>query len=108
MKNKEIFELYKIEYHSRCFVDDNTPQYPSFEVDISRVGLFLSLTKAEQGIKKYIDEEKTLGIERLENIFGFLINEFELDTFTYWWTKSKRNYLPDGSLWDECLISDHY
>ena len=68
------------------------------------VGWFSSLANAVQAMKKDIEKEKKY--ER--QLFGFLIVEFELDKDTYMHSKSIRNYLPDGSLWDECLVSSTF
>jgi hypothetical protein len=102
-KRPSIFELFRIEYDRWSYDDGNTPQYPLFEVERSRIGLYLSLSKAEQAIKNFIEEGEKYN---WSVPFGFLIDEYELDNATYWWTNSRRNYLPDGSLWDESLISD--
>ena len=101
MKNIEtkalssIFELIVIDY------SEDKPKYPSFEVEQSRVGLFSSLSKAKQAIKKHVKEYGR------KNIFGFLIKEFNIDQRTYWWTISQRNYLPNGLLLDENLVPIH-
>jgi hypothetical protein len=107
MKKKEIkkqtsvFELNGICYG---YNDDKAPQYPSFEVNSFRLGLFSHLGKAVQAMKEYIEQEKECG--RHDEVFGFLIYEFELDKLNYSITKTKRNYLPDGSLLDENLLYD--
>jgi hypothetical protein len=99
-KEASVFELFRIEYGTYGIYDEeNPPKYPEFEVSKSRIGLFSSLAKAEKAMKEHKEKNKN------EQIFGFLIDEYELDTSFYWWVKSQRNYLPDGSLLDECLIS---
>jgi hypothetical protein len=102
MNMKTIFELSQIEYRDR-FDDDVPPSYPSFEADISRVGFFSSLAAAEEGMQKQIASRKEHGWDEL---FGFWVYEFEVDKCNYEMSKSKRNYLPDGSLLDECLTSE--
>ena len=96
---KTIFELIKIEYR------DKKPKYPEFEVCRAKIGFFSNLAKAEQGMNKFIEEEKQYGDPRLRSIFGFLIEEYALDKCSYWQTETSRSYLPDGSLWDESLLS---
>jgi putative ubiquitin-RnfH superfamily antitoxin RatB of RatAB toxin-antitoxin module len=91
---KTIFELKRIKYDSW-----KKPKYPEFKVTNSRLGIFSDLAKAEQGMKAYVEPEEGL-------LFGFSINEFLLDELTYWWAVSRRIYLPDGSLLDECLVSE--
>jgi len=113
-KDSSVFELNEIRYGECGFYDDdNPPQYPSFEVNRLQIGLFTSFAKAEQGMKKYVKENiensKKRGHEWLQCIFGFLIFEYPLDNLdnvTYFDCKSARNYLPDGSLLDECLVSN--
>jgi len=110
MKSKEtksIFELIEIEYD--CDYNEEkdeyeSPQYPLFNIRRDRIGIFSSIAKAEQGIKDYVEEKKKDGKGREKDLFGFLIEEYSLDKF-YFWEKSMRNYLPDGSLLDECLVS---
>ena len=105
-KQKTIFELELIEYESF----GKKPKYPSFKVECRRLGVYSSLAKAEQGIKKYIKQEKR--DEKLEkdnrtqSIFGFKINEVVLNEVSYWCAVSRRNYLQNGFLWDECLLSE--
>jgi hypothetical protein len=53
---------------------------------------------------EYIEEMKKQDCEN--RIFGFKIDEFEIDRYSYGWTKSRRNYLHNGSLLDECLTSN--
>jgi hypothetical protein len=114
MKNKRtsVFELFKIEYCD-CYDDngeDVAPQYPEFKVNQSRIGIFSTLEKAEQGIRNYIEQQKKLaeehGDEYINDLFGYLIEEFELDQLSYYWKKSDRNYLPDGTFLSECLTSE--
>jgi len=96
-----IFELIKIEYR------DEKPKYPEFKVSRVHIGYFSNLAAAEQGMKKIIEEEeKQSGDGFSRSIFGFLIEEYVLDKCTYWQTESTRSYLPDGSLWDESLVSE--
>jgi hypothetical protein len=95
-ETKSVFELSIIEYGH--YDEENPLQYPSFEVSEDMIGMYSTLEKAVQGMKDYIED----GHERL---FGFWIVEYDLDKFCYGWKKSDRNYLPDGSLWDECLTS---
>ena len=103
-KEKSIFELFLIEYR------DEKPKYPSFEVDRRRIGIFSSLVKAERGINKYIKEqkhyEKLHNDNRLQGIFGFLIKEFSFDEPSWFHPKNQRNYLSDGSFWDENPVSE--
>ena len=102
-KAASIFELTEIEYRDSYDENDETvpPQYPDFEINRRRVGLYSTLAKAEQGIKEYIQTYKP------KDTFGFWIEESELDKLSFWWTKSIRNYLPDGSFLDECPISSY-
>jgi len=114
MKSKDtkqitsIFELFEILYdyeYNEEKDEDIPPQYPEFNVKKYRTGVFSSLTKAEQGMKDYVEEEKKRGRGEEKDLFGFLIEEYSLDKLTHFWEKSMRNYLPDGSLLDECLVS---
>jgi len=93
-KEKTIFELIQISYH-----DFEKPKYPIFTVNRSHVGYFTNLDKAVQKMKKVSAEDP-------ENTFGFLINEYPTDFPTWNMKKSRRSYLPDGSLWDENLVSE--
>ena len=87
---KTIFALTVIE----CW--DEKPKYPKFDTHEHIISYFSSLIKAEQGILKYIKGRYG------EKIFGFEINEYVLDEYSYWAEpKSWRTYLSDGSLWDE-------
>ena len=118
MKNAEttkissVFELHKIEYGNFPRFARRRPKYPSFRVRHDRMGIYSTLAEAEQGIKEYIELYKKVDEEHgnsensvLKDIFGFLIDEFEINKHSYFWEKSRRNYLPDGSLLDECLTS---
>jgi len=96
-----VFELIGINYG---YNDDNASQYPSFETSRFRLGLYSCLNKAEKGMKEYIEQEKEC--ESYGELFGFLIHEFELDKCAYCMAKTKRNYLPDGSLLDENLMPE--
>jgi len=106
MKNQpSIFELFEIEYGEYGYIDDeNPPKYPEFEVHKRRLGLFSTLEKAEKAMKNYIETNES----KRTSIFGFWIEESDTDNLTYSWTKSERNYLPDGSLLDECLVSSTF
>jgi len=110
-----IFELTEIEYQDSYNEENDeliAPQYPDFEVRQSRMGIFSTLSKAEQAMKEYIAKQKKYGEEQgkdyLKKLFGFLIDEHKLDKCSWWWRESIRNYLPDGSLLDECLVSDTF
>ena len=92
-----IFKLIEIEY---C---DEKPQYPEFEVSRRQIGYFSNLANAEQAMKNNI-EGNDYGREN--HAFGFLIEEYALDEPSYWFTKSIRSFLPDGSFLDETLGSD--
>jgi len=112
-KDSTIFELTEIEYQDSYDAENDeliAPQYPTFEVRQSRMGIFSTLTKAEQAMKEYIEKQKRYGEEQgkdyLKKLFGFLIDEHKLDKCSWWWRESARNYLHDGSLLDECLTSD--
>jgi hypothetical protein len=96
-KEKSIFELVEIAYN------DEKPKYPEFEVYKCRVGLFTSLDKTEQAMKKRIVE-----IEDWQDTprFGFLILERALDKSVFRDAKSRRSYLSDGAFWDETLVSE--
>ena len=95
MKNeKTIFELIQISYY-----DFEKPKYPVFNVNRSHVGYFSTLEKAEQEMKK-------VSADNQKNTFGFLVNEYPIDFSTWYMKKSQRSYLPDGSLWDENLVSE--
>ena len=95
-RKKTIFKLIQIEY---C---DEKPRYPSFEVCRVTVGYFSILEKAEEAMKKNVASK---GIITLHHLFGFLIEEYSLDKSVYFYPESIRSYLPDGSLWDVCLLS---
>jgi hypothetical protein len=117
MKDKEtktFFELFNIVY---TFKGDKPPEYPSFDVCVYRIGAFSTLAGAEQGIKDWIDGYETPETQdenehvalRHNYIFGFLIEEHLFDVcdggYRRWCNESKRNYLHDGTLLDECLTS---
>jgi hypothetical protein len=110
-KQSSIFELFKIEHISTdCYYEDNPPQYPEFKVNTDRIGLFSNLSTALKGMREHIEKKKESGREYgydgLRDVFGFLIKEFALDKLSCnFFTKSIRNYLPNGSLLDECLTS---
>jgi hypothetical protein len=97
-----IFELTEIKYCD-CY-DENgefiAPKYPEFKVSESHRGVFSTLAKAEQAMKEWVE----MHCEVKDGIFGFRIRELYIDTMFN--TKTIRNYLSDGSLWDECLTSD--
>ena len=95
-RKKTIFRLIQIEYF------DEKPRYPLFKVRCVTVGYFSILEKAEQAMKKNAAGE---GYIEPHQLFGFLIEEYTLDKSVYFNLESKRSYLPDGSLWDECLLS---
>ncbi|MDR0412931.1 MAG: hypothetical protein LBH61_03910, partial [Dysgonamonadaceae bacterium] len=70
-----------------------------FKVYERRRGVFSTLAKAEQAMKECME---TFHYEENET-FGFHIEELYVDSMFA--IKTTRNYLPDGSLWDECLTS---
>ena len=90
-----IFKLIKIEY---C---DEKPQYPEFEVNSKKLGYFSSLEKAEQAMKENIEQ-----FFNSETDFGYWINEHVIDKTVYCAAKSRRSYLPDGSFWDETMVTE--
>ena len=104
-KQKTIFELELIEYDHW-----EKPKYPKFKIERTRLGVFSSLAKAEQGIENYIKQqksyEKLCNDNRTQNIFGFKINEIVCDEISHWLAESRRNYLSDGSFWDESVMSE--
>jgi len=125
MKNKvtkSVFELLRIEYNVGFYTYTTyVPQYPLFNVNTERIGLYSSLAEAERGINNYFieieeDNEEELppymlrepAIEKFKRLFGFLIKEFSLDKSTYYDAKSIRNYLPDGSLLDTVNGDDKF
>ena len=98
-KNKTIFELVEILYERYDANDELiVPKYPEFKVYKRRRGVFSTLAKTEQAMKEwreaFHDEEN--------KTFGFQIAENYIDSRAF---KTIRNYLSDGSLWDECLTS---
>ena len=92
-KKTTIFKLTAIDYRR----DDC--QYPEFDV-CRYPSYYSSLDNAVRAIPKIIAPSR----------FGFLIEEHEVDgdhcdiSFT---TKSRRNFLPDGSPWDENLLNEN-
>jgi hypothetical protein len=111
-ETKSVFEPYMVLYSYD--EEGNPPQYPSFKVCISRMGIFSTLAKAEQAIKEWVDgyakyegkEEDEHVVVRHHYLFGFFIKEFSFDVCTCGWSQSRRNYLHDGSLLDECLTAE--
>jgi hypothetical protein len=100
-KEKTVFELTTLEYR------DEKPKYPLFKIRRQHKGFFSDLAEAEQGMRAFIEDEKQYRDPLLQGIFGFLIEEHVLDALTYHVeTKSKRTYLPDGTPWEECPVSD--
>ena len=97
-KRKSIFKLTQIEYDT-----DKPPRYPSFKVCNVSAGYFSSLDKAEKIIKKIVTGGNYVEPQQL---FGFQIEEYPLDSDCYYAAKSRRSYLPDGSLWSENLLSE--
>ena len=97
-KEKSIFKLTHITYH-----EDKPPRYPVFKVNRTGQGYFSSLEKAEQKMKETIAGDNYV---ELQQFFGFQIEEYPLDIDCYYSTKSRRSYLPDGSLWAENLLSE--
>ena len=99
MKNrKSIFKLIQITYR-----EDKPPRYPVFKVSRTGQGYFSSLAKAEQRMKQFAAGE---GCWEPHLLFGFQIEEYLLDNDCYYSTKSRRSFLPDGSLWAENLLSE--
>jgi len=72
-----------------------------FEVSKSTLGYFSSLEKAELAMKENIEK-----FNNNDKDFGYWINEHVIDKTVYWRAKSRRSYLPDGSLWDETIASE--
>lgn len=96
-----VFELTEIRYNN-CYDENDefvAPKYPEFEVHKCKHGLFSTLAKAEQSMKKRIKERHYDSKE----IFGFKIDEFYLDMNS---GGIYRIYLPDGSFLDESLVVD--
>ena len=101
-KNKTVFELTEIDYE-HCYDENDeliAPKYPEFKVDQGHRGVFSTLAKAEQAMKKWVDSHCD---EEKDEILGFHIEELYIDSMVDF--KTVRNYLSDGSLWDECLTS---
>ena len=99
MKNrKSIFKLTHITYR-----EEKPPRYPVFKVSRVTQGYFSSLEKAEQKMKQFAAGE---GGWEPHQLFGFQIEEYLLDIDCYYSAKSRRSYLPDGSLWAENLLSE--
>ena len=98
-KRNTIFKLIVIEYNEK------KPKYPKFKVWQYTAGYYSTLQKAEQEIKKIVESDRYK--EPPNKLFGFLIEEYALDNSPFYWSvESRRNYLHDGSLWDECLMSE--
>ena len=87
-----IFKLIELEY---C---GENPQNHEFELCRTSIGFYSSLADAEraiiQSVKRY----------RQSSPFGFLIEEYALDAPSYWWTESRRIFLPDGTFLDETIV----
>jgi len=100
-----IYKLIEIRYK------DDEPQYPDIDISYETVGYFSSIANAEQAMKNKIEQYGN------SNTFGFLLKEYGFDYLKYASTeseqsylpdlmsgakeKSVRNYLSDGSFWDE-------
>ena len=98
-KNKTIFELIEILYE--CYDENDVliaPKYPELKVYERRRGVFSTLAKAEQAMKEWVETSHY----EVNETFGFQIEENYIDSRAF---KTIRNYLPDGSLWDEWLTS---
>ena len=101
-KNKTIFELVEILYERYDANDELiVPKYPEFKVYERRRGVFSTLAKAEQAMKEWVEMEEDCC--EVNVTFGFHIEELYIDSMFA--CKTIRNYLSDGSLWDECLTS---
>ena len=105
MEQQTIFNLIEIEYGYDK--EEEFPQYPLFKVNECTLGYYSTLDNVEQALKRHLIELKEW--EDKKYIFGFFIFEYELDRLetTYSYCKSKRSYLSDGTLLDECLISEY-
>jgi len=68
---------------------------------LRQLGLYSTLDKAEQGMNEHIQTHNPT------DTFGFKVVESELDVHSFWFTKTIRNYLPDGTFLDECLTSSY-
>jgi len=98
-----IFELTEIRYAD--YETDEAgefiaPKYPEFKIYRRQNGVFSTLAKAEQAMKEWADSCSKVKDE----ILGFHITELYIDSMFNF--KTIRNYLSDGSLWDECLTSN--
>ncbi|GHT21192.1 hypothetical protein AGMMS4957_09620 [Bacteroidia bacterium] len=108
------------------------PQYPVFEVEEDEVGFYSSLPKAEEGIYQHINElkERDLnqhdGVKKINDLlyhepkynqtwtydygelYCFHITEIKLNCYGYNYpnVKTRRSYLPDGTLFNESLTSE--
>jgi hypothetical protein len=106
VKNQQtIFTLIKVEYdfeHDNKTLDPIPVQYPEFEVSKFTMGLFSTLAKAEQTMKAHVEGDKCY----IDDVFCYLINEHRLDECSWGWNETSRSYLPDGSLLEECLLSE--
>ncbi|MCL2074648.1 MAG: hypothetical protein FWH18_12050 [Marinilabiliaceae bacterium] len=85
-----LFKLIVIEY---C---EEIPQYPEFEVRRREIGNYSNLVNAEQEMKKEIETGNV-------NIFGFLIEQYAVENETFS-TSVMKNYLSDGTPWDETIV----
>jgi hypothetical protein len=94
-KIKSVFELTKLDYRT------GKPEYPKFDVYYDSIGYFSSLEKTEQQLHEIARESEI----QKDKFFGFLIEEYPLDDRHFDSYISRRSYLPDGSLLDECLTS---
>ena len=89
-----IFKLIEIKY---C---DENPQYPEFEVYGETIGYFSSLDKAADKMNGHLRNKSGAHMR-----FACFIKEYALDNEWILPTESRRSYLPDGSPWDENLLS---
>lgn len=107
-----IYELIHIE------VDNQ--RYPLRKVKENRIGLFITLEKAQKGMMRHIADEKR-EYESTKELyekdgekmkiysytFGYEIAEREVnELYGQWHSRSVRTYKSNGELNDECLISD--
>jgi len=92
-----IFELTAISYR------DKKPKYPEFEVWKNHAGYFSSLANAEQAMQEHIEEWRD---NTPTPRFGYMIDEYPLDKSEFHHAESRRNYLPDGELLHETLVSE--
>ena len=93
-----IFKLIELEY---C---GENPQNHEFEVSRTSIGFYSSLTDAGQAI---IESVKRYDYARQNPLFGFLIEEYALDAPCYWWTESRRIFLPDGTFLNETFLNEN-